>query len=150
MSPAESEISTGHSGGFQTVLVRFNFLEIGARVVDRKPPSNCPQLSILASGEQSSPNNGCRPDDCQRNPFCLKELSLAGPVGRTGFSPQSDPCVQPAAADRPCSLVDMPTGRGKEDLPQSATAHRITVLDYLRYTDQQFAIYSRLTEPSGR
>ena len=75
------------------VLVRLDFLEIGARVVDRKPPSNCPQFRILASGKLSSPNNGGRSDDCQRNLLCLKGLRLAGLVGRTGFSPQGDPCV---------------------------------------------------------
>jgi hypothetical protein len=32
-SPAKSAIRTRHSGGFQTVLVRVDFLEIGARLL---------------------------------------------------------------------------------------------------------------------
>jgi hypothetical protein len=75
------------------VLVRLDFLEIGARVVDRKPPSNCPQFRILASGKLSSPNNGGRSDDCQRNLLCLKGLRLAGPACRTRFLREGKPFV---------------------------------------------------------
>jgi hypothetical protein len=75
------------------VLVRLDFLEIGARVVDRKPPSNCPQFRILASGKLSSPNTGCCPDNNPGNLFCLKERFWQVPLSERDFRQKANPCV---------------------------------------------------------
>ena len=77
------------------LLVQLAFLEIGAQVVDRKPPSNCPQFRILASRKLSSPNTGCRPDDYPGNLFCLKERVWQVPLAGRDFCEKANPLCNP-------------------------------------------------------